>query len=443
MSLDDLVSVDITADSTSPTRPGFGTILCLVSTVPAGFSATTTTVVKALTDMADLGFDSDDSGYVLVKKIFSQKVRPKQVKLWQRSSPNTFGATLTLGASSVVGATYTVSANGVECEHALTSGEDQDDAATSIAALIGAVDGVAASATGAVITVTSSGAAGTMVRLSDWSTNIKLENTTADVGTDDDLDAALVADSDWYGVALDGCGKAEILTAASWCEANKKLFTPHTCDSEVYDAGVTDDVASEVKTNGYVYTAVLFNGNDTFSFAGAGWMGGRFPSQPGSYTWAYKQIGGVSPDALTPTQQTALENKRCNTYTKVAGVPVTLKGITGGGEYIDVTQFIDWLKAEIQVRVFGRMVNLAKIPYTDLGVDIIISEIMGALMAGVRASGLDPGDGKDIPAPSASAPKVADVDVIDRANRHLPDVKFSGRLAGAIHDLSINGTLSV
>jgi hypothetical protein len=443
MSLDDLVNVTISADTTAPSRPGFGTILCQLSKVPAGFPGNVTTVVKALTDMTDLGFSTSDPGYVLVKKIFSQKKgRPRQVKLWKRSLPPTFATTLKVTAA-VAGHVAAVDVNGTTCSYTVQGGDTADDVAAALTALITAVTGVDATASTDTITVVSSGAAGNLVQLANWTAQLSLKNTTADPGIATDLAAALVADSDWYGLQLDSNSKAEVDAAASWAESNKKLFVPFTCDSECMDSGVTDDVGSVLKGFGYVYTGLLFNGNDTFSYAGAAWMGGRFPFQPGSYTWAFKTLGGVKADDLTPSQQTALENKRINTYTTIASVDVTLKGITAGGEFLDITQFIDWLKSEIQVRVFGRMANLPKIPFTDLGVDIIVNEVKGALSAGVRVGGLDPGDGKDIAAPDASAPAVADVDTIDRANRHLPDVKFSGRLAGAIHDLDINGTLSV
>ncbi len=122
---------------------------------------------------------------------------------------------------------------------------------------------------------------------------------------------------------------------------------------------------------------------------------------------------------------------------------MTGHGTSASGEFLDITQGIDWLRAEIQTRVFGRLVNLPKVPFTDLGIDIVLSEIEGALKTGVNVGFLDPGDGIDIPAPAATAPKVADISSTDRANRHLPEVKFSARMQGAVHDLDINGTLTV
>jgi len=47
------------------------------------------------------------------------------------------------------------------------------------------------------------------------------------------------------------------------------------------------------------------------------------------------------------------------------------------------------------------------------------------------------------PAPTVSVPRAADVSMIDKAARLLPDVKFEATLAGAIHKVIVNGTVSV
>ncbi len=69
---------------------------------------------------------------------------------------------------------------------------------------------------------------------------------------------------------------------------------------------------------------------------------------------------------------------------------------------------------------------------------MVKSVLNGALKDGVRAGGLAAD-----PAPEVTAPAVADVDAVTKGDRILPDVKFSGTLAGAIHNLVIDGTLSV
>lgn len=444
MSLDDLINMTIVADTTSPTRPGFATIAILAGLVPATFPANVPQEYRSLTEMTDASFTTTMPAYKLATRIFSQKTRVSKIKVWKRSLPAVQSTELKV-TSAIEGEVYTITVNDTAISYTVLAAATTTTVATAIELLIDAVAGVDCTSATDTITVTKAAAspAGTLVQFSDWSANFHLTDATPDPGIATDLAALQTADSDWYGLALDSNSKAEIAAAATWVEANKKLFPTASSDSDCVDSGVSTDAMSVNEAAGNVRTAVIYNGNDTMGYSGAGWMGGRFPFQPGSYTWAYKQIAGAAPDALTGGQMTAIENKSGNTYTTMAGVPITLFGLTGGGEYIDVTQFIDWLRSEIQIRVFTRLATLPKIPYTDLGVDLVISEVLGALKAGVKAGGLDPGNDDDIPAPAASAPKVSEISTTDRAGRHLPDVKFSGRLAGAIHTMDINGTLSV
>ena len=47
------------------------------------------------------------------------------------------------------------------------------------------------------------------------------------------------------------------------------------------------------------------------------------------------------------------------------------------------------------------------------------------------------------PAPTITVLKVADVSQADKANRNLPDITFNATLAGAIHKVTVRGTVSV
>jgi hypothetical protein len=47
------------------------------------------------------------------------------------------------------------------------------------------------------------------------------------------------------------------------------------------------------------------------------------------------------------------------------------------------------------------------------------------------------------PAPVVTVPKVADISAGNKTTRTLPDMKFTGTLAGAIHKVIITGVVSV
>ncbi|MEI6806927.1 MAG: DUF3383 family protein, partial [Myxococcaceae bacterium] len=142
--------------------------------------------------------------------------------------------------------------------------------------------------------------------------------------------------------------------------------------------------------------------------------------------------------ALSTGQASQLDANHINRYTTINDVGVTLQGKCVSGEYIDTMRGIDWLHARLQERIFMLLLKNKKIPYTDKGVDLVRCEIMGqlkeAISAGVLAS---------YPEPTVNAPRVADIRDDDKAKRLLPNVSFSGTLAGAIHALKIAGVVSL
>jgi hypothetical protein len=165
------------------------------------------------------------------------------------------------------------------------------------------------------------------------------------------------------------------------------------------------------------------------------------PTDPGSITWEFKTLAGVP---VTTRQHVGgeggfmeLRAKGANYYRAVKGINMTQGGGQApSGEYLDVMRGSDWLFARIQENCIALLANADKIPYTDRGVDQIRSEILGVLQAGVNAGFL-----AEDPAPTVTAPSVADVSSTDKGNRTLPDVDFEATLAGAVHSVTIAGRL--
>ena len=111
-------------------------------------------------------------------------------------------------------------------------------------------------------------------------------------------------------------------------------------------------------------------------------------------------------------------------------------------------QHRDWLAEQIKVNVVSAMINAdGKVPYTDAGIRIIVAAMRQALDLGVARGGIapeevDPDDDRVIPSYTISVPASANIAFNDKANRVLNDVKFTARLAGAIHVVNINGSLT-
>ena len=172
-------------------------------------------------------------------------------------------------------------------------------------------------------------------------------------------------------------------------------------------------------------------------YLASAWMGKMLPEAPGSSSWAFRELKEVKPYGLTTTEATKLEKDNINRYLGIKGQGVTLDGKMCSGKFIDITHGIDWLHVRIQERLFRLLVLNKKIPYTLKGIDLVRCEIIAQLKEAVYQGVL-----ADDPEPQVSTPTIEELDEQTRGERVLPKIRFSGRLAGAIHKIEIQGTVT-
>lgn len=437
MPLSDIVTVNITTSTASPTRPGFGQPLIAAyvsSTIIPGRSMQ----FGSLTEMVSAGFAVTDPAYLCASKIFSQNPSVKDIKVGRRALAFSQVVQLTcLGIASPL--QYSMKVGGQQVTVTGTGTANGDAAALTTAINALSISGLTTTNPGAPSAIVQLAmSSGKLIDVQFDTTHTTVADTTADPGIATDLAAILAVDTDWYGLLLDSNSPAEILATAAWAEANgPKLFLTNCSDTAIMNPSSTTDVAFELKSFSYARTALLMSKTSLLSYSGAAWMGNRFPFDPGSDTWAFKTLAGVAADIMSDAQVHAVENKNANVYTTVAGLNITQFGITPSGEFIDVVRGIDWLRSELQISVFGLLANNAKIPFTDSGIDAIRSTILGVMQEGIDAGLLAAS-----PKPIVSTPTAASVDSIDKSKRNLPNVTFSATLAGAIHATTISGTVS-
>lgn len=208
-------------------------------------------------------------------------------------------------------------------------------------------------------------------------------------------------------------------------------------------------VVATVPTSGIftvVTTAADEAGPDTvdyfarYVFPEMAWAGYMLPSDPGSETWKFKQLTGITASDkldILPAEEAIALGKAANLYTPLAGVGHTQEGVMASGRFIDIQRAIDWLEATIGETIAARLLNEPKIPYTDAGAGIIEGEIAQVMDLGVRNNVLGPllddsGDFYRI-----TTPKVVDQLAADRVARIFPGIVVTAQLAGAIHSLNI------
>ncbi|WP_440163376.1 DUF3383 family protein [Actinobacillus pleuropneumoniae] len=275
------------------------------------------------------------------------------------------------------------------------------------------------------------------------------------VGRQDDSETvtdALAACSkefnNWYGLALSSRVKEDVLFAAMWAEANSKLFVTASSDEGIVTASVSNDLASQCKTSNYYRTAVMYSHKADEEYPEIAMMSHCFTFYPGAETWNLKKLSAVSHSPLTETEFNAAKTKNVTTFENFNdSFSITQGGKVAGGEWIDVIRFRDWLMQEVQINTTSTLINAnGKLPYTDAGIEMVGQAIRQALDLGVVRGGISPveydKDSNEIPSYRITLPRSADISANNKANRLLQDVKFTARLAGAIHIAEIKGYLS-
>lgn len=445
MGLEEVVNLSITSVAQAPSRASFGTTLIMVyHSVVSDMLAT----YNSLSEMTDAGWSVNDAGYRAASAEFTQEPRPRQVVIGKRTHAFTQILEFT-PVNITVGFHYTFegvdSAGTVTAvDYAVQSGDTVSAICVALAALVdpmanltAVVSPAAPSATKLVITSTAGKLAN--FRKLPRPQDMKIKDVSADPGIAADLTAIETLDStSWYGIAFDHSPQTVIEAVATWVESRRKLAICNTSDSVCLDPVVTTDVASVLKAAAYARTELLFSGKEILSYSAAGWQGVMLPKDPGSATWAFKTIKGITADVLTGGQKSAAKAKNLNTYTNLGGKNITQWGQDPDGGYTDIVFGTDWLFARMQEAIYAAFTAVDKIPYTDSGADTIRNVINNILRLGIK-KGFLAAD----PAFTITIPKVADIDPAERAGRNLPDVTWAGTLAGAIHTVDVGGVLSV
>jgi len=203
------------------------------------------------------------------------------------------------------------------------------------------------------------------------------------------------------------------------------------------DISATDpvgmDIGQRLKYRGFDRTFVMFSNTADAEYPEAAWVGTQIVEVPGSNTWEYKALAGVTVSRLTDSQIQILESRGYNYYIPVKGANITRRGKVAEGEWIDVMILVDWIHARIQEQVFFRLVNTKKIPFTDAGATMIENEIRSVLTQATVNGGID--------GYTVTAPRVLSIPEVQRNARIMGDFTFDARLAGAVSVVIIRGVV--
>ncbi|SEQ64506.1 Protein of unknown function [Rosenbergiella nectarea] len=447
-SLNDIANVDISLNTSTVGKASFGIPLVVSPT-----TAFTDRLRKYSTYSSAVSDGLDPQTLLALSAIFSQSPRPKIAYVGRRDA-----ATINIGLTSstiVTGAVYTLSINGESVAYTAVDGDGVDEVLNGLNSAIQA-DATLKALFGtpvvsdSYLSLPKTDATSSFAVTGGSNLSVSAQGGTSNLATD--MEAIKAVDNTWYGWSLVERNDSLISQGAAWTETQAKLFFACTANESVWSSA-TDDVASQLKSQQYLRTVPIADRNAATQYPDAAVMGRFFTKDPGATVFALKSLASMTPSAFSDTEKGYLIDKNVNTYeqysdnTYLFGVGTELKasGKVVSGEWIDVVRDRDWLINDIQTSIASVIIRNSKVPYTNAGIALIVSNLRARLKnaqtQGVIAPDEQDSDGNTVPGFKISYPNAADIDADVKASRILY-ITFDALLAGAIQLVQITGTLS-
>jgi hypothetical protein len=256
--------------------------------------------------------------------------------------------------------------------------------------------------------------------------------------------SAIAGSESWYGHTISSRVQADIESVAAWTESSgEHLFISQSADA-TYLAGTAGNVGLVLQAAGYDRSVGplyhLVSSGSANGYADVAWaskcLGADLDAPGGRLIWAYQSLDGITYDAITSAQATAIWAANGNIYGRNKGLSFTSQGTLASGEYVDVQTTVDWIKLRLEEDVVAAFVGANVIPYTDAGIAQIQAVIKDRADLGVTY-----GHFAAEPAPVVTVPKVSSLSASTRQSRVL-QATLTAYLAGGIQKLTLAVNLS-
>lgn len=360
--LDRIVEIQLTRSSTPVETASFQIPLVLATFTNFADRSRVYTDMDAVEDDFAVG----SKVHTIATKLFGQTTvgaKPPSIVVGRRQVASVAGSVATVTNST----TYTLTIAGPDSVTPTTYSFTSDASATATEI----VTGLKAAFTAAPVTgiTFTDNLAGTFTLVpttpgSKWSVRASSLLTLVDTATESYPDAKIAVsneNSTWYALVLDTHDASVVEAMSDVIQAERKIMGTSTADPVVITTGITD-IAYKLSAKKADRTFGVYLPTADTEFPEAAWIGSQLAYVPGSNDWDKKRAVGVTRSNLNDTARVNLRNKKCNMYTKVAGVDIFQDGDTLGGSPIDELIVLDWIYARLQEGVYFRMINTLKIP---------------------------------------------------------------------------------
>lgn len=444
-----IVNVDITLNTAGTTREGFGLPLFLAST--DNFEER----VRGYTSLTEVAedFDESDAAYKAAKQLWSQTPKVTQLYIGRRSMQYTVSVPDEVTESTEY--TLTVAVGGGISQPFQYTAKAEDTAQLVLEGIKTQIEANPTINDAVTVNVTGAGASATMiiskagdndfVKVTTTAQTVSISATTADSASTA-LAAIEAYSTDWYFISAEDRTSQFILAMASEIQARKKIFFTANADVKALqgtELASATDVPAQLAKSMYTRTVCLWHHTAEFDYPEMAYIAYGAPYDAGSIAWGNAQLTGVAASLqptnqrpLTSIQKSALDARNCNFIDLDGGVPVVRRGVTSGGEWIDIIRGVDWLESDLKTSLRDLLINQkgGKITYDDTGITRIRQVIETSLQRAVNRNFLS--------TYTVTVPKASQVALADKKARILKDITFHGILAGAILDVDLKGTVA-
>jgi len=147
-------------------------------------------------------------------------------------------------------------------------------------------------------------------------------------------------DSDFYFVTTYSHDPADIEALAAVVETESRIYGASYNGTDATDAQDSSDIGSTLQGLNYARTFLVY-AEDPTEYPECAFIGLQAPKDPGSTTWKFKEVSGVTPSNLTTTQSLTLKGskydygKGYNTYEPTGGRTIFAEGRVVNSEFLD------------------------------------------------------------------------------------------------------------
>lgn len=241
---------------------------------------------------------------------------------------------------------------------------------------------------------------------------------------EDALRAILEENSDWFYLTCTDNSIEAIKAMSELIVVNNKMYAVTVND---YSEAVK---ISEVFDN----TFVMFH-DDSDSYVAEG-LAVIMSYNVGGKTAKFKNVIGVKAANVTLTELQELEDRNIFTYVEKLGVLQTTEGKVLSGEYIDIVLGEYWIRFRMEEELQRLALINDKIPYTNLGIGMIVGAVDRVLTRAVDQGIIEDGQYK------IDYKLREDVASNEVALRKYNYVSWTAMLQGAIHTGQISGVVT-